>query len=223
MALVAAAVLPASGQELPAAADSTAISVVVGTPETPARKSKWKAAALSLLVPGLGEAYAGAHKRARVFLITEGIMWAGFAAFRIYGGWRADDYRVYAADHAAVTLNGQPDTFFRDIGAFSSSELFNFQQQLLLGSRVKQYTGPDAWAWDADPSRKTYLTIRRSSRRAYTRSVYVIGVALTTRLISAIDASKAVDAGDSSSASSSPFRLNLSPDGSLWLMAGLRF
>ena len=208
---------PAIAQNAPT--DEVAQVAIVSKPSS--GKSKWKAAGLSLLIPGLGQAYAGSGTRARVFLIGEGMAWASFAAFRVYGSWRATDYRVFAAEHAGVTLNGQPDVFFRDIGAFSGSDAYNFVQQLSQGAGARTYTGLNTWAWDTDASRKGYLTLRRSSRRAQARSVYVVGFALMNRLISAIDASKV--AGRASGEPSSSFNLYLPPDGSVWLMAGMTF
>ncbi|MBM3263445.1 MAG: hypothetical protein FJY97_08480 [candidate division Zixibacteria bacterium] len=200
--------------------DSTSLSVVADDTGGATRKSKTKAALLSLLVPGLGQTYAGASGRARIFFVTEGVTWAGFTMLRTYGGWRADDYRVYAADHAGVTLAGQDDTFFRNIGAFSSNEVFNFQQQLIQGSRARLYTGTHTWAWDAETSRKAYLDIRQSSRRADTRSVYLIGFALVTRIVSAIDAVRGID---TRGASTSSFHLFFPPNGAVWLTAGVAF
>ena len=208
----------ATAQEAPT---DTVAQVQVAAASKPSGKSRWKAAGLSLLVPGLGQAYAGAGTRARVFFIGEGMAWASFAAFRVYGSWRATDYRVFAAEHAGVTLNGQTDAFFRDIGAFSGSEAYNFLQQLSQGASAQTYTGSNTWAWDTDTSRKGYLALRRSSRRAQGRSVYVVGFALINRLISAIDASKIT--GRASREPSSSFNLYLPPDGSVWLMAGLTF
>ena len=206
----------ATGQEVPTAPDAqvTTASKLPG-------KSRWKAAGLSLLLPGLGEVYAGAGTRAKLLLIGEGMAWASFAGFRVYGAWRATDFRVFAAEHADVTLIGQKDTFFRDIGAYSGSDAYNFEQQLSQGADAPTYTGSNSWAWDSDASRKGYLTLRRSSRRAQARSVYVVGFALINRLISAIDASKVV--GRVTGEPSSSFNLYLPPDGSVWLTAGMAF
>jgi hypothetical protein len=214
--------LPAFGQE-PAPEAAAADTALMTQPEGRAPKSAWKAAGLSLAVPGLGEAYAGAWGRAKTFFIAEGATWAGFAAFRVYGRWRADDYRVFAADHAGVTLSGQGDAFFRDIGAFSSSDAYNFEQLLTQRERARLYTGVNTWAWDSDAARKAYLDIRRSSRRARLRSVYLVGFALAARLVSAVDARKAVGGAGLSAGPSPDVQVSLPPDGILRLTAGVRF
>jgi len=183
-------------------------------------QSKRRAILLSLALPGLGEAYAGNWDRARAFFITEGITWTSFTAFRVYGGWRADDYRVYSAEHAAVRLAGQPDSFFRDIGSFSGSEVFNTQQLLTQREKAQVYTGVNTWIWDKEASRKAYLDIRRSSRRARVRSVYLIGFAILTRVVSAIDAGRIIDGR---SPSIPNLNMYIPPDGSIRMALGYRF
>jgi hypothetical protein len=145
--------------------------------------------------------------------------WAGFAAFRVYGGWRADDFRVYAAEHAGMTLRGQSDDYFRDIGLFFSSDAFNREQQLLYRDRARLYTGLDAWEWENAAARETYLDLRRSSRRARARSVYLVGVAVFTRLISAVDATKAARGRNRPAAPESSLNFVVPPDGSVWVVA----
>ena len=186
-------------------------------------KSKRTAVLLSLAVPGLGEAYAGTWGRARIFFAAEAVTWAGFTAFRVYGNWRANDYRVFATEHAGVLLGGQPDSYFRDIGAFINSDVYNLQQQLEQRDRARLYTGSDTWAWNSDASREAYLDIRRSSRHAHVRSIYIIGFALVTRLISAIDAGKMVDARYPHTEERPALNLYTPQDGSVWLIARIPF
>ena len=50
-----------------------------------------KAMLLSMLLPGAGEYYAGAKFKGQVFMGVEAAIWSGFAALRIYGGWKEDD------------------------------------------------------------------------------------------------------------------------------------
>lgn len=186
-------------------------------------KSPTRAAVLSMLFPGLGEAYAGSWKRAGVFFAAEAATWAGFFAFRTYANWRETDYQLFAAEHAGITLGGQPSSYFRDVARFLSSDAFNRDQLLSRRDKAVLYTGPDAWEWDSVASRETYLEIRRSSRRADNRSLYVLGVAFAARLVSAIDARHVarhdplrIDAGPS-------FNLVVPPDGSVWALARVRF
>ena len=72
-------------------------------------RSPGKAALLSLLVPGVGEFYAGGPRSGRFFLFTEGLFWTGMAVFKSLESSRTDTYRAYAAAHAGVRLDGKPE------------------------------------------------------------------------------------------------------------------
>ena len=215
--ILTVSISPVFAQDMPDSPESDPVSRL----QHP--KSKRTAVLLSLAVPGLGEAYAGAWERARMFFAAEAVTWAGFTAFRVYGNWRADDYRVFATEHAGVVLGNRPDSYFRDIGSFISSDVYNFQQRLAQRDRAKLYTGSDTWAWNSDTSREAYLDIRRSSRRAHVRSIYIVGFALVTRLMSAIDAGKLVTAPYSGTEEHPAINLYAPDDGSVWLIARIPF
>ena len=182
-------------------------------------KSRPKAILLSLAVPGLGQAYAGNWESARIYFAMEALTWSGFASFRIYGGWRADDYRTFAADRAGVALSGQNDTYFKHIGLFSSSYAFNQDQRLTLREQANIYAGNNTWAWISESDLKQYQSIRKSSQRARVRSYYLIGFAIAARLASAIDVRQSLSAPDNLPA----LKLYTPPDGSVWMIARLMF
>ena len=181
--------------------------------------SKRKAILLSLAVPGLGHAYTGNWERARIYFATEAVTWAGFAAFRIFGSWKADDFRTLAADRAGVNLQGQDDAYFKQVGIFGTSDEYNQDQRLTLRDRGRTYTGNNAWAWITDADRLQYQSIRKSSQRARVRSHYLIGLAIAARIASAVDIRRSLP-----SASNLPtFNIYMPPDGSVWMMAHLSF
>ena len=182
-------------------------------------KSKRKAILLSLAVPGLGQAYTGNWDRARIYFAMEALTWVGFTAFRVYGVWRSDDYRTFAADRAGVTLSGQGDTYFKHIGLFSSSDVFNQDQRLTLREQATIYAGNSTWAWISESDLKQYRSIRKSSQRARVRSYYLTGFAIAVRLASAIDVQRSLPASDYLPS----LNLHTPPDGSVWMMAKLTF
>lgn len=184
-----------------------------------ASKSKRNAILLSLAVPGLGQAYAGNWNRARIYFAVEALTWAGFAAFRIYGGWRSDDYRTFAADRAGVALSGQSDTYFKHIGLFSSSDAFNQDQRLTLREQATIYAGNNSWDWISESDLKQYQSIRKSSQRARVRSYYLTGFAFAARLASAIDVRRSLPASNYLPS----LNLYTPPDGSVWMIARLTF
>jgi hypothetical protein len=98
--------------------------------------------------------------------------------------------------------------------------VFNTQQLLTQRAQAQVYTGVNTWAWDEEASRKTYLDIRRSSRRAQVRSVYLIGFAILTRAVSAIDAGRIID---SRSPAMPALNMYFPPDGSIRVALGYRF
>ena len=89
-------------------------------PHSPAAKSGrpsvLKAAALSALLPGLGQHYLGHRTKAKYFFGAEALTWVGFFAFRTYGVWKEDDYIDLAAQHAGAQLEDKDDEFLDWVG-----------------------------------------------------------------------------------------------------------
>ena len=83
-------------------------------------KSPARAAVLSLVLPGLGELYAGGPRSARFFLVTEGILWTGMATFRFLETYRIDAYHAHAAAHAGIRLHNLPESVIKEVGDFES-------------------------------------------------------------------------------------------------------
>ncbi|MBI4552370.1 MAG: hypothetical protein HY710_08915 [Candidatus Latescibacteria bacterium] len=190
--------------------------------DSASHQSLRKAVFLSLLVPGLGEGYAGDWGRARVFFVAEAAAWTGFTVFRVFGRWRTNDARVYAAEHASVSLGGKPDSYFRIIGSYPSNAVYNEEQQLTQREHARLYTGDAAWTWDSAAARKMYLSIRRSSERARVRSGYLVGLAIVNRLASAVDAVKAMNVRGRKGEQGLLFDLIVPSDGSVWVVARVR-
>jgi hypothetical protein len=152
-------------------------------------KSKGKAFFLSMLLPGLGERYAGRPHRAQFFLGTEIALWLSYAGFLNYREWRSDDYHSYAAAHGAVVLSGKTDSYFVDIGNYDSIDDYNAaklrQRNLPAYYRdVEKYY----WKWQTPAERKKFEQLRLSADRADNRAMFVLGAIVANHLVSAIDA-----------------------------------
>ncbi len=147
---------------------------------------------LSFLLPGSGQAYAQSKGRSAVFLGVEAAVWAGFFGLREYGGWLQDDYKLYAAEHAGVTLGGKDNEFFRSLAFYDSRDEYNRYQ--LWGEREKaQLYGDDCyWEWENPQARKKFKSIRDRSKTAYQKAIYMLGLALLNRVVSSIDAVRQV-------------------------------
>ena len=152
-------------------------------------KSPGKAFFLSLLVPGLGELYAGSSLKGKIFLATEAAVWSGFAAFEQYSAWKERDYELYSVAHADVSIEGKDDDFFKNIAAYEDIKSYN-QDQLHAREWDEVYWDEKFyhWDWDSPESREKFNEIRDSSRRAHRRALNMVGAAVLNRLISAIDA-----------------------------------
>ena len=151
-----------------------------------------KAFFLSLLIPGAGQYYVGEKDWAKTFLISEGLLWLGYAGFREYGFWRENDYRVFASVHAGVDPEGKDADFFDNVGFYDSATEYN---QVAIWEE-----GPEAllvaegsqpsWAWDSEASRLTFRSLRSSSLTARERSLYVVGGIILNHVMSAIQAAR---------------------------------
>ena len=74
--------------------------------EQEVKKSIGLAIVYSLLLPGMGELYAGSFQTGRYFLAAEGALWITLAGFDIYGNALRDDSREFAAAHAGEEARG---------------------------------------------------------------------------------------------------------------------
>ncbi len=153
------------------------------------KRSPGRAFLLSLLLPGLGEPYCGASSRGWAFTAAEALLWAGFVSFRLYGDWRTEDYRAYAATYAGVDPEGKSHRYFVDIGNYISIEAYN-AAMLRERNLARLYLDTEAyhWAWQSDVQRVRYAHLRVGADNAYQRSVLVVGAIIANHLASAIDA-----------------------------------
>jgi len=157
-------------------------------------KSVTKAAFLSFLLPGAGEIYAGSQTRGKIFLSVEASFWAGFFGFRTYGSWLKRDYRNYAASRAGVNLAGKPDDFFDDLAFYDNRDEYNQFARLYHRDDVAPYPENDFWNWEWDSpySKSYYRDLKNRSKSAYRKALYMMGLSLVNRIVSVVDAMKAV-------------------------------
>ena len=157
-------------------------------------KSTAKAAFLSLILPGAGEIYGGSSTKGKIFILSEASLWAGFLAFRTYGSWLEDDYRVYAAARAKVNLDGKSDTFFDQLAFYDSRDHYNQFALLYYRGERQPYPEDDFWywAWDSRESRAHYRDLKNRSKDASRRALYMVGLSLVNRIVSVVDAMKTV-------------------------------
>jgi len=168
-------------------------------------KSPRKAFLLSLLLPGLGEYYAGETGRAKIFLGTEIGIWTSFGAFRVYESLRATDAKLFAVTRARAkadppfVFSGSIATdahstldYLHDLEFYRSRDDFNRRARWRSGQGASVYPETEEWQWEweNDAARLRYRELRNSERRARQRSFYAVGAAFFNRLISGIDAAR---------------------------------
>jgi len=152
-------------------------------------KSRGKAFLFSLILPGLGERYAGAHKKAQFFFASEITLWLGYAGFITYRDWRKDDYKTYAASYAEVDLEGKSDSYFVDIGNYDS--IYEYNEAKLRQRNLPDYYRDEEkyyWNWDNQTHRDKFEQLRISADNANNRATFVVGAILANHVLSAIDA-----------------------------------
>ncbi len=157
-------------------------------------KSVRKAALLSLLLPGAGEIYGGSKTKGKIFIFSEASLWIGFFGFRAYGDWLEKDYKVYAASHAKVNLEGKSDYFFDQLAFYDSRDEYNQFAPLYHRGDKQPYPVDDFWnwEWDSRESRRHYRDLKNRSKNASRKALYMVGLSIVNRIVSVVDAMKTV-------------------------------
>jgi hypothetical protein len=150
--------------------------------------SRTKAVLLSLIFPGAGHYYAGEKGRAEVFAGAEVATWIGVLAFNTYGNWKKDDYINLAQTHAGVNPTGQDEEFYKNLAFYENRNDYNTAGRI-INPDAPYYPNTRAynWQWDDAASRKEYRSVRNSSKSAFRKATFMIGVAVFNRIIAGID------------------------------------
>lgn len=155
------------------------------------RKSTGLAALYSLLVPGMGELYAGGFSSGRYFLIAEGALWITYAGFTIRGDAQQNDARAYAISGAGIDPAGKDDQFYIDIGNFLTTEEYNDKQlRDREPDKVYDRTAGYGWDWTSDATRQTYKSERLAAENTINNRKFVVTAILINHVISAINAAR---------------------------------
>jgi hypothetical protein len=154
-------------------------------------KSVFQSVVYSLVLPGMGELYAGGFESGRYFLIAESGLWLTFTSFELYGHWVQNDARSFAASHASALIEGQDDQFFVNIGNFDN--VYQYNEKKLrdrdLGS-VYDPNGPFYWQWDSDASRARFKDLRVKSDNIFNNVRFVVAGIILNHIASAINAAR---------------------------------
>ena len=94
------------------------------------KKSAGLAILYSMLLPGMGELYAGDYSTGKYFTIADGIIWSTFTGMTIYGNNKEDDYKSFAKVYGEVNVENKDDEYFANIGIYENIEQYNREKEL---------------------------------------------------------------------------------------------
>lgn len=158
----------------------------------PAKKNAGLAVIYSLLLPGMGELYAGSYNSGKYFTIAEGAIWLTYAGMATYGHIKENNYKAYAQTYAGVNNSGKDEDYYANVGNYTSIEQFN-REKGLEGNFSDMYDlEKDYWNWTAEDQRRDYRGLWTSSENAYNNMQFAIGALVLNRIISAINAARLV-------------------------------
>ncbi|MFP4458360.1 MAG: hypothetical protein ACLFSQ_02090 [Candidatus Zixiibacteriota bacterium] len=154
----------------------------------PGEKSLFKAALMSLAIPGTGEHYLG-NNSSYILWSIESATWLTYIGFGIKGNMLEDEFRAYAVKHAGIDPKGKPDHFFTDISGYDSRYEYNYYELLFERDEAELYpeTAEYFWNWDSDESRSHFYDLRENREQIKSNMRIVISVAALNRLASIIN------------------------------------
>ena|SRR5437879_933961 len=154
-------------------------------------KSTGLAVLYSLLLPGMGELYAGDYGAGKYFTIAEGLLAVGAIGFDRYGNWIKDDARQYAVTHAHSGLDGKDDLYFSVIGDYES--VYEYNEAVLRSRDAQKVYDPHSsfyWNWDTPVNREQYRRLRVSSDERFNDAKFVVAAIAVNHVVSAINAAR---------------------------------
>lgn len=185
-------------------------------------KSVVLAAMYSLILPGMGELYAGSFESGKYYLLADGGLWLTYAGFQLHGTWLRKDARSFARQHAGADASHKDEQFEVNIGNFRS--VADYNEVKLRNRQYDLLYDPNSnfrWSWDNDANRTKYRDLRIRSDEVLQNSKFVIGALVINRLISAFNAGRAAALHNQESRVDASWRINASVDGGLLSAQGI--
>ncbi|MBN1447262.1 MAG: hypothetical protein JXA28_04970 [Bacteroidetes bacterium] len=152
-------------------------------------KSGFLAVLYSLVLPGMGELYAGRFDKGKYPLIAEAGLWLGLIGINSYGDWVEEDARIYAIRHAGIDPTGKDDRYFVNIENYS--DLYDYNNQRLIERRLNEVYPDETvwqWNWDSEASRLEYKDQRIFADELHNGVTFFVLGMVANRIWSAIQA-----------------------------------
>jgi len=160
--------------------------------EMPKRKSPGLAIIYSLLLPGMGELYAGSYSSGKYFTIAEGGLWITYIGMKAYGNWQKDRYKSFAASKGGVDLESKNDDYLATISEYSNISDYNNEKALERNFDEMYDPSTYYWNWQTNDDRKIYRSMWVSSEQTFNDVRFVVGALIVNRIVSAINAVRLV-------------------------------
>lgn len=153
----------------------------------PSKKKVGLAILYSLILPGMGELYAGNYASGKFFTIAEGALWGTYAGINTYAGWQKDRYISFAESNGGVSTAGKDADYFATISEYTS--IYDYNNEMAKQREFSKLLDENQyyWKWNGN-DRKTYREKWVSSEQAYNNVRFVVGALIVNRLASAINA-----------------------------------
>ena len=160
--------------------------------DAPQKKSPGLAIIYSLLLPGMGELYAGSYSSGKYFTIAEGALWTTYIGMKAYGNWQKDRYKSFAASNGGVSVDGKNDDYLATISEYTNIDEYN--NDMALQRNFDKMYNPSTyyWNWQTQDDRKTYRSMWKSSEQTFNDVRFVVGALIVNRIVSAINAVRLV-------------------------------
>ncbi len=154
----------------------------------PEHKSPILAALISLVVPGLGEAYANRFEAGRYLVGSEAILWGGYAGLAVYTSDFQNDMENYAIARAGASAGSKGDqNYFAHVGQYQSSDLFN-EEMLREGMASNLIANGQGWSWAVKSDQLYFGQLRTKVQTLDNDRQFMLAAIVVNHLISAIDA-----------------------------------
>ena len=153
------------------------------------KKSVGLAIIYSILLPGMGELYAGSYVSGKYFTIAEATLWGTYIGMNTYSGWQKDRYHSFAASNGGVNIAGKNDDYYANIGIWDNINAYNDDKARAAEFDKMYNTETEYWKWSGT-DRKTYRAMWTAGEQWHNNLRFVVGGLVLNRVISAINAAR---------------------------------
>jgi hypothetical protein len=189
------------------------------------RRAPVKAAALSLVLPGLGQRYANGGRwstSAGLFAAADVAVWLGlFRTVRTRSS-RTDAYRTLAVSGAHADIDGKDRRFFLNLATFrSSDEYLEVQLRNRAWDQLDYVSDPSfQWEWTDEADFLAFRDLRDDAESLGRRRSILVATLVANRVVSALIAMRSASRLDAMP----PTRLGFAPPprGASWPTVNLQ-